>query len=136
MNVHAIEPTLVKLTPSPKKVLFLGNSFTYYNGNLSHHLERLVHASTATEAFKHYGFRSITISGGRLAEHRKILPPLMTMQPWDAVILQGHSLATIKSERWPAFIRSTQQIGDIVQQEGATPTNQKCYQPSVQPTQL
>ena len=37
---------------SPKKILFVGNSFTYWNKGLWHHMEQLVRCRTGKQVFK------------------------------------------------------------------------------------
>lgn len=53
----------------PLCVLFVGNSFTYYNNSLHNHYRKLVHAARGP---KWQGSaRSMTLSGGHLDEHRE-----------------------------------------------------------------
>ncbi|MGB1010245.1 MAG: DUF4886 domain-containing protein [Thiolinea sp.] len=100
----------------PKRVLFFGNSFTYYNNSLHYHLERMVHANTDKTAFREYEFKAITISGGKLAEHREIAAPALAMEPWDVVILQAHSREAIDEEMAPALYEAIDEINALTRQ--------------------
>lgn len=74
----------------PKHVLFIGNSFSYYNNSLHGHLRLLVLAADKEHA-KDYVFRSSTISGGYLYQHSGDLPYELQEKRWDLVVLQGQS---------------------------------------------
>ena len=111
----------VQFETAPQKVIFFGNSFTYFNNSLHYHLERLVRAHTDKEAFKDYEFRAITISGGKLTEHKDVLQAILPMEPWDAVILQGHSRESIDEEMSFEFRETIQQMVTTTRAEGSTP---------------
>lgn len=86
----------------PAKVLFVGNSFTYYNDSLHHHLRQLVNAGKplgeATSVM-----RSMTISGARLPEHAPAYEALAASDNWDVIVLQGHSLGPISAATAQGF---------------------------------
>lgn len=79
---------------APKRVLFVGNSYLYYNDSLHNHVKRI-----AEEIGPHgpgeYPYKSATISGARLSHHDLdgLLAPgrLGIAEPFDLVILQGGS---------------------------------------------
>lgn len=97
----AVEPDQ-QLTPSvqrlenqaPRRVLFIGNSYLYYNDSLHNHVKRI-----AEEIGPHgpgeYQYKSATISGSRLSHHDVdgLLEPgrLGIDEPFELVILQGGS---------------------------------------------
>lgn len=83
------EPRVKHIDP-PRHVLFIGNSFSYYNDSLHGHLRHLVLAADQEHA-KEYVFRSSTISGAYLMEHAGDLPYELQSKHWDAVVLQGQS---------------------------------------------
>lgn len=94
---------------APMHVLFVGNSFSYYNDSLHGHLRLLVEAADPSRA-KDYVFKSMTISGAYLADHAGGLPYVLESRPWDLVILQGQSTEPMasdhaKSERFRATAR-------------------------------
>jgi len=100
-SAFAVEPDR-ELTPSvqrlenqaPRRVLFVGNSYLYYNDSLHNHVKRI-----AEEIGPHgpgaYEYKSATISGSRLSHHDVdgLLEPgrLGIDQPFELVILQGGS---------------------------------------------
>ena len=71
---------------APQRVLFIGNSYLYYNDSLHNHVERI-----AEEIGPHgagdYEFKSATIGGARLSHHPvgKLLEPgrLGVAQPFE-----------------------------------------------------
>lgn len=52
-----------------KRLLYVGNSFFYYNNSLHNHVGRLLSAALPEGERKHYSAYSITISGGHLRWH-------------------------------------------------------------------
>lgn len=101
LSAFAVEPDR-EPTPSvqrlenqaPKRVLFVGNSYLYYNDSLHNHVKRI-----AEEIGPHgpgeYQYKSATISGSRLSHHDVdgLLEPgrLGIDEPFELVILQGGS---------------------------------------------
>jgi len=92
---HA-EPRVKRIDP-PHHVLFIGNSFSYYNDSLHGHLRQLVLAADPEHA-KEYAFRSSTISGAYLMEHAGDLPYELKSRRWDVVVLQGQSREPMASD--------------------------------------
>jgi hypothetical protein len=82
---------------APKHVLFIGNSFSYYNDSLHGHLRHLVLAADR-EHEKDYVFRSSTISGAYLYQHSGDLPYQLQEKHWDVVVLQGQSKEPMASD--------------------------------------
>ncbi|MFT4841581.1 MAG: hypothetical protein ACI8UD_004239 [Planctomycetota bacterium] len=101
----------------PQNVLFVGNSFTYYNNSLHNHYRRFVRAARGP---KWQGkARSILISGGHLDEHREGLRQRLVEQSFDAVVLQGHSLEPlIEFERFQCAVT---EYAAWIRQQGAQP---------------
>jgi len=89
-------PEVTHIDP-PKRVLFVGNSFSYYNDSLHGHLRQLVLASDSAHA-KDYLFKSMTISGAYLVEHSGGLPYALASRHWDLVVLQGQSQEPMASD--------------------------------------
>ena len=85
----AAAPKVTHVKP-PKNILFIGNSFSYYNNSLHGHV-RLLYRAVDPEAEKHMVFKSLTISGGFLREQAPALPAMLKSRKWDVVILQGNS---------------------------------------------
>lgn len=82
----------IKGIEAPHRVLFIGNSFTYYNDSLHNHLGSLLRAGGQYEQGRSR-LRAATISGGRMREQAGAVRVLVTPGTWDAVVLQGHSTA-------------------------------------------
>lgn len=101
----------------PHNVLFVGNSFTYYNNSLHNHYRRFVRAAHGP---KWQGSaRSMLISGGHLAEHREGLRQRLAEQPFDAVVLQGHSLEPLN--KFEQFQSAATEYAAWIRQQGAQP---------------
>ena len=77
---------------APARILFVGNSYLYYNDSLHNHVKRI-----AEEIGPHgpgdYQYKSATISGSRLSHHdvESLVEPgkLGVDEPFELVVLQG-----------------------------------------------
>lgn len=97
------------------RILFLGNSFTYY-----HDLPKIVAEMLSCEVQAH------TRGGARLAEH---LDPATEMgaktikslkeEKWDYVVMQEQSFAPVGS--FEAFLKSVKALSVLIKENGATP---------------
>ena len=103
---------------APPRVLFVGNSFTYYNNGLNHHYRELVR-----EIYGGLGGRArlLAISGGQLPEHRAGLMSLLRAADWDIVVLQGFSRGPIDDELGDAFRASAREFSAAIRKRGAEP---------------
>ena len=74
------------------RVLFIGNSFTYYNNSLHTHVGNMLRSVNLYQTGK-TRLRALTLSGSRLIEHKAAIKSLVTnsLKPWDLVIMHGHS---------------------------------------------
>src|SRR5262249_29808217 len=79
-------PKIVRIDP-PKHILFVGNSFVYYNNGLPDHLARLI-VSADKASRGQYTFKSLTISGAYLSDHIDGVAPVLKSRKWDVVVLQ------------------------------------------------
>ncbi|MEZ5741751.1 MAG: hypothetical protein R3E68_21505 [Burkholderiaceae bacterium] len=108
--------------PSPQQILFVGNSYFYYNDSLHNHVRRLTDAAGAVK-MDDQKFRSVTISGGSLAHHP--IAHYMTpgaigyKKPFDLVILQGNSGAALSDKGIKAFAEAARQAGAAIKPTGA-----------------
>ena len=64
--VSPVKPKVTSLGETPASVLFVGNSFFYYNNSLHNHVGRLVRAAKVVERFRSV---SATISGSGMDWH-------------------------------------------------------------------
>ena len=53
---------------SPERVLYIGNSYLYYNDSLHNHLRRMVEEKNPSRK-ENMGYKSATIGGSILAHH-------------------------------------------------------------------
>lgn len=105
---------------APEDVLFVGNSFSYYNNGLQNHYRRLLNA--ASSAGRAPGkARLMTISGGSLTEHRGGLGEMLRAYDWDAVVLQGYSLGPIDAARAGPFRQAAREYAEWIRADGAEP---------------
>lgn len=104
----------------PRNVLFVGNSFTYYNNSLHNHYRALVRngrPGTAADG----RVRIMTISGGRLPEHRAGLGAMLAAEAWDVVVLQGHSRGPLDEATAGEFRDAAIDYVAMIREAGAEP---------------
>lgn len=116
----ADSPIELQTDEPPANVLFVGNSFTYYNNSLHNHYRRLVRAS-AYQYEEPPVTRILTISGGHLPEHRGGLPAMVAAQDWDVVSMHGHSLGPISEATAEPFREAARDYAEIIREHGARP---------------
>jgi len=104
----------------PGKVLFVGNSFIYYNNSLHNHYKALVRSS-GYEFDAPSVTRIMTISGGHLPEHRGGLASMLASEDWNTVIMQGHSLEPIREETAGQFRDAAHEYAALIRERGAVP---------------
>jgi hypothetical protein len=107
---------------TPLRVLFVGNSYLYYGDSLHNHVRRLaIENDKANE--KKYGYKSITISGGSLAQHdlAHYLKPnaVGIKEPFQVVVLQGNSSAALSEKRSRGFVEAVTTFNDLIHASGA-----------------
>ena len=104
----------------PAKVLFVGNSFTYYNNSLHNHYRKLV-AASGHKFDKPSRARIMTISGGHLPEHAGGMTRVVGADDWDVVVMQGHSLGPIGEATAEPFQKAAREYSTIIRAHGAQP---------------
>lgn len=105
-------------TKFPEKVLFVGNSFTYYNDGLHMHYGNLLRAAGLYQA-QRSNLRMMTFSGSGLWEHEAALQSALTNDPWQAVIMHDYSNGPIT--RWDRFAAATDALSRIARDHSAEP---------------
>jgi hypothetical protein len=112
-------PEVTAIDP-PKHVLFVGNSFSYFNNSLHSHVRALVRAADPDHK-KDYVFRSTTISGGYLIQHAADLSYELQSRHWDLVVLQGESKEPIASapRRAQRFRDAARSFDGLIKASGA-----------------
>ena len=109
-----------KETPAPDSILFVGNSFTFYNNAIYSHLRKFLMAedpSTRQSIF----LKSMTISGAVLADHEGGLKQMLELRPWHTIVLQGHSLEAIDPLRAEGFSNALAEFAGLVRRHDARP---------------
>ena len=105
---------------APDKLLFVGNSFTYFNNSLHGHLRKLLLADDPSTQDTHF-IKAMTISGEELASHEGGLRQMLELYSWDVVVLQGHSLEAVEPERRPGLQSAAAKLAGMVRESGARP---------------
>lgn len=107
---------------TPGRVLFVGNSYFYYNDSLHNHVRRIaIAADPASE--KSLRYKSATIGGAPLAHHniQHLLAPgsLGLKQPFEVVVLQGASTSPLSERRRAAFRNKVIEFDAEIRKHGA-----------------
>ncbi len=97
-------------------VLFVGNSFSFYNNGIHNHYKKLVASSGDSVRT-----RLTAISGAHLEWHVASVQMLVQEEQWDVVVLQGHSRGPIGKNTARSFRSSARELADIVRDGGARP---------------
>jgi hypothetical protein len=107
---------------APKRVLFVGNSYLYYNDSLHNHVERIAEEIGPHEVGQ-YQFKSATIGGARLSHHPldTLLKPgqLGIDEPFELVVLQGGSAEVLTEESRAQFRESAIEMNRKIRATGA-----------------
>lgn len=119
----SLAPTVLQLeNGTPQRVLFVGNSYLYYNDSLHNHVKRI-----AEEIGPHgpgeYQYKSATISGSRLSHHPvdDLLEPsrLGIDKPFELVILQGGSREVLTPGSRAEFHAKAAELVSMIRATGA-----------------
>ena len=107
---------------SPERVLYIGNSYLYYNDSLHNHVRRMLEEDYLKE-IDTTNYKLVTISGSRSWHHNVDHPlnhkKIGAKKPFELVIIQGGSGETdTKSER-KIFSDSVEEIVNKVHASGA-----------------
>ncbi|MBO0343473.1 DUF4886 domain-containing protein [Flagellimonas profundi] len=102
----------------PVKILFVGNSFTYF-----WNMPQLVEAMSETQGVT-IDARQSTVGGSNLEQHWKsekgtITRKLLEDNQWDYVVFGDHSLSTIEAPE--RFMEYGTKFADFVRSKGAEP---------------
>jgi hypothetical protein len=118
----AIVAPNVQPTSHPTRVLFVGNSFSFYNNGIHNHLGSLIR-STGEWKRQQNRLRLSTLSGGHISEHSADLESILSdaSQNWHAIVLQGHSNEPLSSKKNKAFVLATAQAVKQIKAKGIQP---------------
>lgn len=108
-----------------KRVLFVGNSYLYYNDSLHNHVERMAIERDPVSEASSFEYRSATIGGASLRHHNIdwLLRPgqIGVERPFQVVVMQGASFEALTPETRKRFKETAIGYANKVRQIGATP---------------
>jgi hypothetical protein len=111
-------------TPSPQRILFVGNSYLYYNDSLHNHVKRIAELA-GPHGEGEYTFKSATVGGAALwhhpIDHWLGVGNLGVDEPFQWVILQGGSFETLGPDRLARFRETATAFVRKIRAIGATP---------------
>ena len=107
------------------RVLFIGNSYLYYNDSLHNHVKRMASERFSDLANRDFQYKSATIGGARLQHHNIewLLTPgkIGVDRPFQAVIMQGGSFEPLTADTRKVFIETAKNYAEKVRAVGAKP---------------
>lgn len=120
---ESLAPEVERLeNEAPKRILFVGNSYLYYNDSLHNHVKRIA-AEIGPHKSDEYEYKSATIGGARLAHHHidSLLEPrrLGIDRPFELVVLQGGSAEVLTEENRAQFRESAIEMSEKIRATGA-----------------
>jgi hypothetical protein len=103
------------------RVLFVGNSFSFYNNGVHNHLASLIRSSG--EWKRNNRLRLSTLSGGHISEHSADLNDLLNNPSgkWQAIVLQGHSNEPLHPKKSLNFVKATSLAVQQIKAKGVQP---------------
>ena len=118
----AIVAPSVQPTSNLTRLLFVGNSFSFYNNGIHNHLGSLIR-STGEWKRKQNRLRLSTLSGGHIKEHSADLESILSdpSQNWHAIVLQGHSNESISAKKNKEFVLATANAVQQIKDKGIQP---------------
>ena len=117
--IVAPESTLVTAEPEltmPKKVLFVGNSFTYWNDGIATHVQALAASGDPSLELE---AESKTSGGATLEWHWEYygVPDKMRDGDYDVVVLQG-DIRVLRTERYETFQEYARRFHELAEELG------------------
>lgn len=107
---------------NPARVLFVGNSYYYYNNSLHNHVRRMVVAANA-DLGKRMQYKSSTIGGSSLDHHPMdwLTTPgkIGVKEPFELVILAGNSGDALNDKTRTLFAKTVAEHNQIITSRGA-----------------
>ncbi|WP_100259803.1 DUF4886 domain-containing protein [Qipengyuania seohaensis] len=109
---------------APQTILFVGNSYFYYNDSLHNHVQRMVVASGVLGSAEP-SYKSATIGGAALQDHAVAHlvdhTNLRVDDPFELVILQGISSAALSEASRTRFTNAATKHAATIRAAGAQP---------------
>jgi hypothetical protein len=94
----------VQAATDNQRVLFVGNSFSFYSNGIHNHFANLLRADGSWKAGENR-VRLLTLSGGYIHETGRLLNSYLNSgdDNWDIVVLQGHSTEPVSKDKSKRF---------------------------------
>ena len=112
------------ISKDPERILFIGNSYLYYNDSLHNHLRRMVE-EVFPNKIDNLEFKSATIGGSKLSHHNidHLLnhKNLSVSKPFDLVILQGGSGEVLTKKSRNEFAKQSGKLIKKIRKAGSEP---------------
>lgn len=106
---------------TPKRVLFVGNSYMYYNDSLHNHVRRIA-AAADPSLEKALQYKSATIGGAPLWHHpiQHLVTPgnLGIKEPFELVVLQGNSTDALSEKARARFQEKVVEFSKLIGERG------------------
>ena len=106
------------------RILFVGNSYFYYNDSLHNHVQRMI-AGSGERPRSELTFKSATIGGAALQDHAvaHLVDPAnhRLEEPFQLVVMQGISSAALSEEGRVRFSEAAQRHAASIRSAGAVP---------------
>ncbi len=117
-NSFAAQAPEIKSIDPPKDILFIGNSYTYYNNSLHNALKSLIGSADMGKGYPGL-LKAMTISGAKLVDHAPAVKAIVESRKWDVVVLQGHSREAYDKDYIKMFQRAARAYDKIIDESGA-----------------
>lgn len=108
--------------PRPQRILFVGNSYFYYNNSLHNHVKALVEADQP-DLGKTLEYKSATVGGAELEHHHIewLIQPkkIGVKKSFEWVILAGNSADALDVNSALRFVETVKKFDQIIASHGA-----------------
>lgn len=121
-TIAAIKPEVQPET-TPTRVLFVGNSFSYFNNGIQNHVSSLIKSADKWQAGKNR-YRLKAISGGKLFEHIDGIPPLLQNskeRQYDMMVIQEYSNGPVSEKVYSSFVDAANTLASLARKQGIEP---------------
>ena len=117
----AVSSQVIAAPDFPQRILFVGNSYFYYNNSLHNHLKGFVEGAQKNKALP-LAYKSATIGGASLDHHpiEWLTEPgrIGVKEPFEIVVLAGNSADALKDNTRQKFIETVRQYDRVIKSHG------------------
>ena len=124
-TIYALDVEITGLkNKKPERILYIGNSYLYYNDSLHNHVRRMLEEAYGFE-IERSNYKSVTISGSRTSHHNIDHPlnhkNIGANKPFELVIFQGGSGEVLSKNDRKIFDIEVTKIIKKIKKKGAEP---------------